>query len=151
MSNKKPLFFAASYVLLMDGNKVLLSRRANTSWRNGEYSLPSGHLEDHEDASVCAIREVKEEVNVDIKNEDLKFAHCCERSTPQEDGGPNRTYFDVFFVAKKWSGKIKNNEPDKCDDLLWADINKIPKNTVPMLKKIFKLIQKGIAFSEVHE
>jgi 8-oxo-dGTP pyrophosphatase MutT (NUDIX family) len=41
-------------------------RRVNTGWMDGYYGFPAGHKETGESFLDCAIREVKEEVGLDI-------------------------------------------------------------------------------------
>lgn len=46
--------------ILVDKNKVLLLKK-----KDGSYCLPKGHVEEGETHEMTAIREVKEETNVD--------------------------------------------------------------------------------------
>lgn len=48
--------------ILVDKNKVLLLKK-----KDGSYCLPKGHVEEGETHEMTAIREVKEETNVDGK------------------------------------------------------------------------------------
>jgi hypothetical protein len=43
MSTERFKLRAAAYLLLIKDGKVLLLRRSNTGWRDGEYTLPAGH------------------------------------------------------------------------------------------------------------
>ena len=69
----------ASYVLFIEGSKILMLQRKNTGFWDGYYSLPAGHLEEGETAIESTVREAKEEVGVDIKKSDLEFAHVIHR------------------------------------------------------------------------
>jgi hypothetical protein len=42
-------------------------------------------------------------------------------------------------------------EPHKCKELAFFDIDNLPENTIPYLKKTIELIEKGETFSELHE
>jgi len=48
MVNKRFMFRAACYLLLIKKDKMLLLRRFNTGWEDGKYTLISGHLEGDE-------------------------------------------------------------------------------------------------------
>lgn len=91
----------SSYVFLEQDGKVLLTRRYNTGYYDGDYSLPAGHIEEAEFASEVAIREAKEEVNVTIKPEDLIPAHIMHRHCG------NHERIDFFFAVKKMDRRIK--------------------------------------------
>jgi ADP-ribose pyrophosphatase YjhB (NUDIX family) len=95
------------YLVLIKGNKILLSRRHNTGFHDGEYSLPAGHLNGNETIKQAMVREAKEEIRVKIKSEDLKLVHVMHR----KDANEERVNF--FLIAKKWKGEIKNMEPHK--------------------------------------
>lgn len=58
--------------------EVLLALRKNTGYRDGEYELPGGHVDTGEDLMQAMVREAKEELLIDIKEEDLKIAHILQ-------------------------------------------------------------------------
>jgi len=138
------MIIPASHLLLEKGNKVLLSRRFNTGFKDGQYSFVSGHVEQGEPATAAIIREAKEEANVTIKKEDLDLIYVLHRKSDYKA----QERVDFFFKTKKWKGKIKNNEPKKCDDLAWFDKKKLPSNTMGHLKKVLKEIEKGKTYGE---
>src|SRR4030066_652600 len=118
---------AAVYLILLKNNKILLSRRYNTGWMDGKYSLIAGHLDGNESVSSSMIREAWEEAGIRISKDNLKPATVIHRySTNQE-------YMDFFFVTEKWSGKPTIKELDKCDDMSWFSLNKLPKNLLPYI------------------
>lgn len=122
-------------------------RRFNTGYEDGNYSFIAGHLDGKESFTQTIIREAKEEAGVTVKPKDIKVAHVMNRYVIKNDFGL-RERIDIFFVAKKWQGEIKNMEPNKCDDLSWFSINKLPKNTIPYIKEVVNNIKKKTYYSE---
>ena len=136
----------AAYLLLRDGDKILLARRFQTGYRDGEYSIPAGHVEQGETFTVTAIRESKEEIGVSVTEADLTLAHIMQRNKMSDSDYGER--LDVVFAAETWQGEVENMEPHKCDDLLWCDIANPPENTIPYIKAILESISKGEFYSE---
>lgn len=56
----------ASAVIITENNKILLVKRKYDPFK-GDWSLPAGFIEYEESPEKCALRETKEEVNLDIK------------------------------------------------------------------------------------
>jgi len=133
---------ASLYLFLIRDDKILLMRRFQTGYEDGNYGLPSGHLEDNESAIEGLIREVKEEIGVRIKASDLQLVHIKHRR--EKD-----TRIDLFYTAKKYYGNIMNAEPEKCDEVKWFKLGKLPKNIIPYVKNALECYLKGIIYSEV--
>ncbi len=141
----------ASYVFLFnDKNELLLSLRQNSGYRDGEYQVPAGHVEDRESFAQCAVRELQEEANVETKIEDLKLVHVLHRleGDKEESDKKMRQRLDVFFTAQNWSGEINNNEPHKCVELRWFPLDNLPDNIFPYVRFVLEQYQKGTMFSE---
>ena len=130
----------AAMLILRDGEHVLLSLRKNTGYRDGDYGLVSGHLEQGETFLQGAIREAHEEIGIILRSEDVQFVHASHRST---DG-----YVYFYFTASHWSGEIQNKEPEKCDDLRWFSLKEIPENTIPYVVDALIAIQESRTYSE---
>jgi len=141
MSDKRFTLRAAVYLMLIKNDNILLVRRFNTGWQDGKYSFVSGHLDGDETVRQAMIREAKEEAGIVIKSEDLHVVHTMHRKS-------NYEYIDFFLVASKWKGDPKNKEPDKCDELRWASLKKLPDNVAPNVKKAIENYNKEITFSE---
>ena len=141
MSEKRYTLRAAAYLLLIKDGKILLSRRFNTDWRNGDYSLIAGHLDPGESIRTTMSREAKEEAGIIIKNADLMFAHVMQQYESSE-------YFDFYFTAKKWEGEPTNREPNKCDDMRWFPLSELPENLVPNVLQALKAYKAGEHYSE---
>lgn len=129
------------YLIAIKDGKVLLLRRQNTGYEDGNYGLVAGHADGDERATVATCREVAEESGLIIQPEDLEFAHVMHRRQDDER-------IDLFYTAKKWQGEPKNMEPDKCDDLSWFPLTNLPANIIPYIKQAIELSQRGIRYSE---
>src|SRR6266540_5099613 len=100
------------HLLFFRENQVLLLRRFNTGYADGEYSVPAGHLDGGETVMAAAAREAKEEVGIKIEACDMAFSTVMHRIEDDER-------VDFFLHVHKWLGEPFNAEPDKCDDLCW--------------------------------
>ncbi|MEK7557462.1 MAG: NUDIX domain-containing protein, partial [Patescibacteria group bacterium] len=127
--------------LVRPDNHILLLRRYNTGYEDGNYSVVAGHLEGGEPVRSAAAREAKEEAGIDIKPHHLSIAHVMHRVTDHEK-------IDWFFVADQWRGEVINGEPAKCDDLSWFPLDHLPENTIPYIKSAIESWQGGVVFSE---
>ena len=119
-------------LILEKDEKVLLLKRCNTGYEDGKYSLPSGHVEKAEEVTKAAIREAKEEIGVEINQEDLSVIKVLNRKVK------DNAYVDFVLKTNKWENQIENKEKDFCDEIIWADINNLPENTIPFVKYLFK-------------
>ena len=125
-------------------------KRVNTGFRDGEYQVPAWHMDGNETMIDCSIREAKEELDIDIK--DCEVVHISHRISKQEKKLDNREYFDVYVKVNKYSWEIKINEPEKCSELVFIDIENIPENEKKLFSydlDIIKKIKKWDYFSEI--
>ena len=120
----------------MRDNRVLLLRRCNTGYKDGKYSLVAGHLNGGERVKEAAVREAREEVGVEIEPQDLDVVGVMHRLSDDER-------IDFFLAAKAWSGRISNAEPDKCDHLAWFDIENLPDDVIPYVRRAFENYRRG--------
>lgn len=134
-------------LVLIENNRILLSRRFNTGTDDGYYICPIGGLEFGETASQAMIREAFEEVNIVIEPQHLKLLHTMHRLHHL----PNGNHFiqiDLYFSPVKYDGVIKNNEPHKCDDLQFFPLEALPNNTLPFIRQMLSSIRSGETYSE---
>jgi 8-oxo-dGTP pyrophosphatase MutT (NUDIX family) len=61
------------HLLFFRENQILLLRRFNTGFEDGNYSVPAGHLDGNETVRMAAVREAFEEISVHIEVEDITF------------------------------------------------------------------------------
>lgn len=107
----------AVYGVLVDDDRLLLLRRAGSGYRDGELSLPAGHLEGGEDAVPGLVRELKEELSVVVNPMSCRLALTVHRAP---EGAGDREYVDLFFDVDRWTGAAAIAEPDKGEELVWA-------------------------------
>ncbi len=130
------------YLVLMKDNRILLSRRHNTGYFDGDYSFPAGHLDGDEPLKQAMVREAKEEINVIMDPADLELVHTMNRRIPDNER------VDFFFRAKKWQGEPEIMEPNKCDDLSWFEPNNLPRNIIPYIKQAIDSFLNNMIYSE---
>lgn len=118
-------------------------RRKNTGFHDGLWSLPSGHVEKNESIQTAIIREAKEEINIRIIKKNLKLKYIIHRKSTID------TYIDCFFECNIWKNNVKNNELQKCSDIMWAKIEELPINIVPYVKNAILSQNKEIIFSTI--
>ncbi|EQC35040.1 hypothetical protein SDRG_07280 [Saprolegnia diclina VS20] len=82
----------------------------------GKLALPGGHLEFGESWEECAIREVKEETNLDIANPTLAY------TTNDYMVADEKHYITIFMQATITATQVPElTEPDKCEGWVWQD------------------------------
>jgi len=122
-------------------NRILLSRRYRTGYMDGYYSVPAGHLDGNETVRKAAVREAQEEIGVQIDPADITFAGVFHRHEGDER-------IDFFVHVLDWKGAPLNAEPEKCDELRWTDINDLPENTIPYVRRAIENFRAGVFFEE---
>jgi 8-oxo-dGTP diphosphatase len=135
------------HLLFFRDNQILLSRRFNTGYADGQYSVPAGHLDGGETVMDAAAREAEEEVGVKLEQSHMTFSTVMHRM----EGNSEDERVDFFVHVQQWQGEPFNAEPDKCDDLRWVDIHQLPVNMVPYVKQALKNHLTGIPFDESGE
>jgi 8-oxo-dGTP pyrophosphatase MutT (NUDIX family) len=129
------------HLLFFRENQVLLLRRFNTGYGDGQYSVPAGHLDGGETVIAAARREGLEETGVRIEADDLVFSSVVHR----RDGDER---VDFFVQVCHWQGEPVNTEPEKCDELRWVNLDDLPDNVIPYVRKAIQNHRNGIPFDE---
>ncbi|KKP23890.1 MAG: hypothetical protein SZ59_C0003G0114 [candidate division TM6 bacterium GW2011_GWF2_28_16] len=132
-------------VFLKDNNKILFLKRTKNGWGYGNYTLPGGSVDANESIRMAAIREIKEEVGVDIKEKDLKFLHVTNIKIKEKE----EPLLGFYFLVDNFFGEPKNIEPDKCEYITWLDADNLPENIVKELKVVLEKISKNEFYSEI--
>lgn len=134
---------SATHLLLCQDDSLLMIRRFNTGYEDGNFSVIAGHIDPHESAREAMRREANEEAGIDLNVDDLDFVHVMHRF--KADGTAK---LELFFRCTRWSGEVVNAEPHKCDRMTWFTGANIPDNTVPYVRSALTAIEEGRRFSE---
>jgi 8-oxo-dGTP diphosphatase len=121
-------FLASVHLFIIKNGQILLLKRANTGYQDGNWSVVAGRMDGNEEVKSAAIREAKEEAGITISPFDIEVIGVMHRKSGNED------WIDFFLNVKKWSGDIINAEPHKCEELTWVDVRKLPENMIPYIR-----------------
>jgi 8-oxo-dGTP diphosphatase len=141
MSDRRHRFVSAVHLFLFRDEQVLLLRRRNTGFADGWYSVPAGHLDGDERVIEATAREAEEEIGVTLDPDRLRVVGVMHRRAPDER-------IDFFLTADAWAGKVVNAEPEKCDDLSWFPLDRLPPNVVPYVAQALENVRIGRWFDE---
>ena len=112
--------------IIIENNKVLLIQQ-----KKGNWGFQKGRVEKNETECETAIREVKEETNLDVKIEDVNKKYVDSYFAKQ-----NEFKEVVFFLAKRIGGEIKPQE-NEIKKVEWVDlieaINRITMKSTKIL------------------
>ena len=134
---QRPLL--AIYCLVLKGRELLLLKRTGTEYANGFWSVPAGHVDQHEPLLAAASRELEEETGLIVSQAAWSFVALMHRQTQQ------RNIIDVFLKTDEFSGELTNREPDKHGALGFRDLSELPHSIVPYVKEILDRIGAGHA------
>ena len=132
------------FLFLIRDGQILLGRRFQTGWQDGNYGLPAGHGEANETMREGACREALEEIGITIEPDELVFAHTQHRFG--EDNPHARIGF--YFTTTHYVGEPHIAEPDKCDALDWFPLTDLPTNIVPQVRAAIQSYVRGEKYSE---
>ncbi len=141
MINDRFKMILSVYILLRDEEKILLLKRRNTGFEDGNFGLVAGHVDGDEPSTQAICREAKEEAGVTLDPTKLKFVHFMHRKSSDERA-------DVFYETHQWQGIISNREPEKCSELSWFNVNNLPVNTIGYIRQVIENVEKNIYYSE---
>jgi 8-oxo-dGTP diphosphatase len=131
----------AVYVYLRREGQVLLQRRTGTGYMDGHWAAAAGHVEPGESVVAAAVREVREELGIELRPADLRPVTTMHRGQP---GGPAlEQRVDFFYEAVRWDGVPTLREAGKADDLGWFPFVALPEPVVPHELVVLRAIHDG--------
>ena len=119
VSDAKPRPGVGVGVFVRKDGKFLLQKRIGAHGK-GTWSLPGGHLEYSESPEETAVRESKEELNVDIKN--VRVVGLTNDVHESE----GKHYVTIIVEAEHAGGEVRINEPDKIAEFRWVSVDSLP-------------------------
>ena len=115
-------------IILNEENQVLLQKRADV----GLWGIPSGHVEIGETVSETAIREVKEETNLDIKIKKLIGVYSDPNSQVfVYPSGKVVHFITTCFLAEITGGELRCNS-DESLEIKFFEIQNLPHDLLKM-------------------
>ena len=110
-------------IIINKKKEVLLQLRGKKA-RNerGLWKLPGGQIEWGEKAEDALKREIKEELNVEVKI--LRLLFCLDDILVNK----GQHWLVPFYLCWIKKGKPVNQEPDKIEKIAWFSLDSLPKN-----------------------
>ena len=108
-----PHLHPAVIVLVKDGDRVLLTRKAD--WVPGRYSLVAGFVDNGESLEGAVHREVREEVGVEVS--DLRYVGSQNWPFPSQ--------LMIGFVARYAGGEVRIDR-EELEDARWFPCERLP-------------------------
>lgn len=139
---KRTLIMPCACVIIGDGKgNVLLQHRAD----NGLWAYHGGSVEIDEDVKEAAIREVKEEINLDLKNLKLFDVFSGKNMHYTYPNGDDVSPIDIVYICHDYEGDIILDKKE-VTEVAWFNKDSIPNEITPqnkmVLEKYFKYIER---------
>ena len=118
--------------VINEKGEALIEVRANKGLTPGKKDLCSGHLDDRETETQAMIRELREELGIELEE-----ARNVIKVTPQgvplgfESKGKIKNFFITFYCLKRKTSKVEIQE-EEIDKIVWLP-----------LEEAFELIKSG--------
>lgn len=141
---REELLSAVYMIIKNERGEILFQRRWGSKLWPHFLGLPAGHVDKGEDAYEALIREAKEELNIDITIKNIEDIFVVNRINKNL-----KPYYDIYFVISSYKGIIKINEPNKCQELKWLDLDNLPNDVIGFEKEALTNYKKGIKFSVI--
>lgn len=139
---EKANFLSSVYIIIRKDGKILLQRRQGTKLWCGFLALPAGHIDEGENPYQAMVREMKEELGINITESDLINTMVAQRNCT--DNG--KQYYDIYFDLKEYNQTAKIMEPHKCSELVWADEDDLPIDMITFEKEAIRQMKMGVKF-----
>ena len=93
-------FLSSVYLIIRNAkNEILLQRRQGTKLWPNFLALPAGHIDEGENAYDAVIREAKEELGIDISDNDIKYLVGSTSINKQGDI-INKHFNECYIITK---------------------------------------------------
>lgn len=127
-------------IINKDNQVLLMERGSKAKNRVGFWTQPGGTVELGEKIKDAVIREIKEELDIEIKL--TKLLSVTDDIIPED----NQHWVAASYLAEIVSGEPKNMEPEKIGEVKWFSLENLPEklaqNTIDSTNAL-KLILKN--------
>lgn len=143
---RKGLWHRASHIWIINDNNELLVQKRNPykqTFPNLWAISVAGHVDSGETSLDTAVREVKEELDLDVSSDEFEYLFTIKRETPYKDSFL-RVFDDVYLLHKNIDCEQTLLQVEELTDIKYVYYE--------YLEKIFKEGDKDyVPYSEEHE
>ena len=130
------LVVVAACALIDTDGRVLIAQRPPGKPMGGLWEFPGGKVESGEQPEDCLIRELKEELGIDVKQE------CLAPLTFASHRYPDFHLLMPLYVCRRWEGTVT---PTEGQQLAWVKPNRLrdyemPAADVPLVSHLMTLL-----------
>ena len=118
----KQLIIVASVALINSDNQILIAQRPKEKHLSGLWEFPGGKVEKNESPENTLIRELKEELNVNINQK------CVAPLTFSEFDYKEFKLLLLLYVCRRWDGDPESMENNP---IKWVKSNKLREYKMP--------------------
>ena len=135
MSEKKLVIVSALVLVDQDG-RILICERPKGKFMEGFWEFPGGKLENNETPKNCLIREIKEEIGVDLEN------FCFSPLTFSLNEYDDFNILLLLYICRENVGVIKSNENQNIKWLFVRDLYNC--NLLPADRELIPYIRDSV-------
>lgn len=131
----------AAHVFLVEHGRILLMRRAGRGYADGQLGLPACHVERGRALTASAVGQLADDLGITVAAAGLRPSGTMFRWSREPR-------IDIFFTAESWAGTPQIREPRKCSELVWADPDALPGDTLDFVATAWADAQEGRTLRE---
>ena len=127
---------------VIEAGRLLVSQRKKGAHLGGAWELPGGKVEDGEDPAAAVVRELREELGIEVTVDEI--LEVTFHRYPPRDGHAGRTVLLLFYRCTRLPG---TPEPQCLDvaAIAWEDAaglidERFPEADRPVLEKLRRLL-----------
>ena len=118
----KQLIIVASVALINSDNQILIAQRPKDKHLSGLWEFPGGKVEKNESPENTLIRELKEELNVNLNQK------CVAPLTFSEFDYKEFNLLLLLYVCRRWDGDPESMENNP---IKWVKSNELKEYKMP--------------------
>ena len=122
ITGHKNIKIVVSLALINDADEILLSKRPENKHLAGFWEFPGGKVETGEVPEIALIREIKEELDININNK------CTAPLSFSEFDYNKFQLLLLLYVCRRWEGEPKSMEKN---EIVWVKQNMLSNYKMP--------------------